>query len=172
VKRRLRLAVVTSALVGLGLIAHTVALGTISLLGASIAVLLGIGLAIPISRGVIHRVPLVASVFGAEILIHMSLCVTSHTVDHSTVGGFVPSGSMLFWHAVAATVAMLVITFMDSVYTAWTRMLASVIGGMWERPSIEGNTALTAAEGVDSFDGSRLGETEISRGPPSYALCA
>ena len=170
--RRLRLAVVTSALVGLGLIAHTVALGTITLLGASIAVLLGIGLAIPISRGVIHRVPLVASVFGAEILIHMSLCVTSHTVDHSTVGGFVPSGSMLFWHAAAATVAMLVITFMDSVYAAWTRVLASVIGGMWERPSIEGNTAHTTTEKTESFDGRRLGETEISRGPPSYALCA
>jgi hypothetical protein len=140
--RRLRLAVVTSALVGLGLIAHTVALGTITLLGASIAVLLGIGLAIPISRGVIHRVPLVASVFGAEIVIHMSLCVTSHTVDHSTVGGFVPSGSMLFWHAVAATVAMLAITFH------------------------------TTTEKTESFDGRRLGETEISRGPSSYALCA
>lgn len=72
----------------------------------------------------------------------------------------------------AATVAMLVITFMDSVYTAWTRMLASVIGGMWERSSIEGNTALTDTQGADSCDGSRLGETEISRGPPMYALCA
>ena len=164
--RPLRLTVIMFVLVGLGLIAHTVALGTITILGASIAVLLGLGLAIPISRGVIHRVPLVASVFGAGILIHMSLCVTSHTIDHSTVGGFVPSGSMLFWHAVAATVAMLVITFMDSVYTAWTRMLASVIGGMWERSSIEGNTALTDTQGADSCDGSRLGETEISRGPP------
>ncbi|MBT4948223.1 MAG: hypothetical protein WBH19_04965 [Candidatus Nanopelagicales bacterium] len=170
--RPLRLTVIMFVLVGLGLIAHTVALGTITILGASIAVLLGLGLAIPISRGVIHRVPLVASVFGAGILIHMSLCVTSHTIDHSTVGGFVPSGSMLFWHAVAATVAMLVITFMDSVYTAWTRMLASVIGGMWERSSIEGNTALTDTQGADSCDGSRLGETEISRGPPMYALCA
>ena len=170
--RPLRLTVIMFVLVGLGLIAHTVALGTITILGASIAVLLGLGLAIPISRGVIHRVPLVASVFGAGILIHMSLCVTSHTIDHSTVGGFVPSGSMLFWHAVAATVAMLVITFMDSVYTAWTRMLASVIGGMWERSSIEGNTALTDTQGADSCDASRLGETEISRGPPMYALCA
>lgn len=94
--RPLRLTVIMFVLVGLGLIAHTVALGTITILGASIAVLLGLGLAIPISRGVIHRVPLVASVFGAGILIHMSLCVTSHTIDHSTVGGFVPSGSMLF----------------------------------------------------------------------------
>ena len=167
-----RLTFIMSVLVGLGLIAHTVALGTITPLGASIAMLLGFGLAIPISRGVIHRLPLVASVFGAGILIHMSLCVTSHTIDHSTVGGFVPSGPMLFWHAVAAILAMLALTFMDSAYTAWTRMLASVIGGMWERPSIEGNTALTAAEGVNSFDGRRLGDTEISRGPPSYALCA
>lgn len=172
VPRPLRLTVIMSVLVGLGLIAHTVALGTITLLGASIAVVLGFGLAIPISRGVIHRVPLLASVFGAGVLIHMSLCVTSHTIDHSTVGGFVPSGPMLFWHAVAAPLAMLVLTFMDSVYTAWTRMLASVIGGMWERPSIEGNTVLTTAEKTESCDVGRLGETEVSRGPPSYALCA
>ena len=168
----LRLTVIMSVLVGLGLIAHTVALGTITPLGASIAMLLGFGLAIPISRGVIHRLPLVASVFGAGILIHMSLCVTSHTIDHSTVGGFVPSGPMLFWHAVAAILAMLALTFMDSVYTAWTRMLASVIGGMWERRSFEGNTVLTTAEKSESCDVGGFDETEVSRGPPSYALCA
>jgi len=64
--RRLRFTLVGSVLVGLGLVAHTVAAGTISLLGFGTAVLLGLGLSIPISRGALGRAPLVASIFDAK----------------------------------------------------------------------------------------------------------
>ncbi|MGY9080045.1 MAG: hypothetical protein ACKVKB_04545 [Candidatus Nanopelagicales bacterium] len=57
-------------------------------------------------------------------LTHLSLYVTSHTVDHSTVGGLIPSGAMLLWHAVAAMAA---ITFSDFVHTV--RTAASEVNG-------------------------------------------
>jgi len=48
-------------------------------------------------------------------------------VDHLTVGGLIPSGAMLLWHAVAAMAAMAAITFSDFVHTA--RTAASEVNG-------------------------------------------
>lgn len=172
VLHRLRLALIGSVLVGLGIIAHTLAAGSISVMGFGIAALLGFELAIPISRGVIKRAPLVLSIFGAELLIHMSLCVTSHTVDPSTVSGFIPSAAMLFWHGVAAVLAMSAIVFLDSIYTAWTRMVAAVIGGISVTVLPEVGMDAVAIEIATEFTHEFLVATDVSRGPPAYALCA
>ena len=80
---RLKLALIGSVLVGLGVGAHTIAAGSISLIGLLLSVLLGFGLVVPILRGALKRFPLALSIFGAEMVIHFSLCVGFHTADHS-----------------------------------------------------------------------------------------
>ena len=80
---RLKLALIGSVLVGLGVGAHTIAAGSISQTGLLLSVLLGFGLVVPILRGALKRFPLALSIFGAEMVIHFSLCVGFHTADHS-----------------------------------------------------------------------------------------
>jgi len=169
---RLKLALIGSVLVGLGVGAHTIAAGSISQTGLLLSVLLGFGLAVPISRGALKRFPLALSIFGAEMLIHLSLCVGSHAADHSAASAFMPSAVMLLWHGVAATIAMFTITFLDSIYTAWTRMISAAIGGFYLTSTVESEVNVRVTGSDSEFFQEFLVTTEISRGPPAYALCA
>jgi hypothetical protein len=177
VSQRLRLALIGSVLLTLGVIAHTVSAGTISLVGIGIATLLGFGCAIPLSRGALKRVPLVLTIFGTELLIHMALSVAPHSAGHVSAGGFMPSATMLFGHGVAAILAMSAIVFLDSLYAAWVRMVAAVIGEVYIAviQKVEIDTVSTGS-GTE-FTQEYLVTTDVSRGPPLcartvYALCA
>lgn len=177
VSQRSRLALVGSVLLILGFIAHGAAAGSMSITGLGIAALLGFGCAIPISRGALKRVPLVLSIFGTELLIHMALSVTPHSVGHSSSGSFMPSAAMLFWHGVAAVIAMSAIVFLDSLYAAWVRMVGVIIGGIYVTviPEVVNDTASTGSD--TEFTQEYLVTTDVSRGPPLcartvYALCA
>jgi hypothetical protein len=174
---RSRLTLIGSVLLVLGIIAHSTAAGSISIMGFGIAVLLGFGCAIPISRGALKRVPLVVSIFGTELLIHMALSVTPHSVGHSSAGGFMPSAAMLFWHGLAAVIAMSAIVFLDSLYAAWARMVAAIIGGIYITviPELGIDSVSTGSD--SEFTQEYLVRTDVSRGPPLcsrtvYALCA
>ncbi len=175
--QRLRLALIGSVLLVLGIMAHTVAAGSISITGMGIAALLGFGCAIPISRGSLKRVPLILSIFGTELLIHAALSVTPHSVGHSSAGGFMPSAAMLFWHGLAAVIAMSAIVFLDSLYAAWARMVGAIIGGVYITviPEVGIDTVSTGSD--TEFTQEYLVTTDVSRGPPLcartvYALCA
>lgn len=177
VSQRMRLALIGSVLLVLGITAHTVAAGSISIAGLGIAALLGFGCAIPISRGALKQAPLVFSIFGTELLIHMALSVTPHSMGHVSAGGFIPSASMLFWHGVAATLAMSAIVFLDSLYAAWARMIGAIIGGVYITviPKVGIDTVSTGSD--TEFTQEYLVTTDVSRGPPLcartvYALCA
>ena len=83
-----------------------------------------------------------------------------------------PSAVMLLWHGVAATIAMFTITFLDSIYTAWTRMITAAIGGFYFTSTVESEVNVRVASSDSEFFQEFLVTTEISRGPPTYALCA
>jgi hypothetical protein len=168
----LRLALIGSILVALGLVAHTAAAGSISFAGLGIAVLLGFGCAIPLSRGAMKRAPLVLSIFGTELLIHMALCVAPHTAGHASASSFIPSAAMLFWHGGAAVLSMSAIVFLDSLYAAWARMLAAVIGGVSVTALPEVDRDVVATGSDTEFTHEYLVTTDVSRGPPAYALRA
>lgn len=164
-------------LIVVGIIAHTVAAGSISIVGLVVTALLGFGCAIPVSRGKLKRIPLTLSIFGTGLLMHVALSATPHSVAHSSAGSFMPSAAMLFWHSVAAFIAMSAIVFLDSLYAAWIRMVAALIGGVYIAviPEIGIETAPMGSE--TEFTQEYLVTTDVSRGPPMcartvYALCA
>jgi len=88
-----------------------------------------------------------------------------------------PSAAMLFWHGLAAVIAMSAIVFLDSLYAAWARMVAAIIGGIYITviPELGIDSVSTGSD--SEFTQEYLVRTDVSRGPPLcsrtvYALCA